>query len=97
MNKLLNNLLGMYKQAKLNKKAEQQNLKQIFEEAMGNREPIIETANGVFYFEPKGDKIVFGTATNVGIFALPNILYSLYATGTTGPKSHASISSIKHG
>lgn len=67
MSKLLNNLLGMYKQAKLNKQADEQNLKQIFEKEMGNKEPMLETANGVFYFEPKGDKIVFGTATNVGI------------------------------
>jgi hypothetical protein len=47
---------------------EDNNLQQIFDDAFsGGTIPAFETANGVMYLEPQGDKIIIGGATNVGI------------------------------
>ena len=51
-----------------NKLMEEKNLKKIFDDAFsGGTIPAIETANGVMYLEPKGDKIIIGGATNAGV------------------------------
>ena len=41
-------------------------LKNLFNEHVTNM-PCLETAEGVFYCEPQGEKIVFGTICNVGL------------------------------
>lgn len=47
---------------------EDNNLQQIFDDAFsGGTIPAFETANGVMYLEPQGDKIIIGGATNMGV------------------------------
>lgn len=46
----------------------EEQLKQLFEEAIsGGKMNCFETAQGVIYFEPKGEKLIFGGVTNTGI------------------------------